>query len=158
MHVRQTCSHTLRLCVPRVGYSSGRHYWELDVLSMGAIAYAGVAEAGVDTSGYLSSAGYTVLGRTTRGGSWHPRAKGTELEDQPRVPCFKPGDRVGFLLDLTARPGTLEYFLNGKSQGVVHSGNSEVPLPSSGALFPAVSGGYAGSTQFRARFDLPCPH
>ena len=123
----------------------------------GYTAWAGVAEAGVNTSANLSSTGYVVIGYTG-GGSECPYAKGTGLSDQPEVPRFKPGDRVGFLLDLTARPGTLEYFRNGVSQGVVHSGNTKVPLPSSGALFPAVGGGFKGRVKFRARFDLPCPH
>ena len=160
---------------PRAGYSSGRHYWELEVLSMrDDYAWAGVAEAGVDTSTYLASTGYAVSGHSG-GGSWYPYAKGTPLRGQPKVPHFKcGGDRVGFLLDLGAETEarteaegdarakrTLEYFLNGESQGVTHSGkHSEgaLQLPSSGALFPAVSGGYESSAQFRARFDLRCPH
>ena len=121
-----------------------------------ACAYAGVAEAGVDTSDWLINTGYAVIGYT-RGGKWYPWAKGALLSDQPQVPYFNRGDRVGFLLDLTTRPRTLEYFINGESQGVTHSSNSEVPLPSSGALFPAV-GGSDGGAQFRARFDLPYPH
>ena len=120
-------------------------------------AWVGVAEAGVDTSAHLHTTGYVVVGYAV-GGSEHPYAKGTALRDQPRVPCFNRGDRVGFLLDLTARPGTLEYFLNGESQGVVIRADSSKPLPSSGALFPAVSNADSGSSQFRARFDLPCPH
>lgn len=101
-------------CMATQSLSSGKWYWELEVIKYRIVV-------GIEPEGYTPPPGERV-GEDSPGYSWRIDLS-KKCHDASRVSGYgasvSSGDIVGTALDL--ENGTLEYFLNGVSQGVAFS-------------------------------------
>jgi hypothetical protein len=124
--------------------TEGRHYWEVELLSMDM--FVGVSRPNLDPVGdYLLSDctdSWFIAGRT---GSLYGNGK----EDDDVAGDHKQGDRVGVLLDLNN--GSLLFFRNGVQHGPGYPAGSVT-----GPVVAAVEMGYEGN-KVRLHADVAFP-
>ena len=105
------CLASLTAAVSAFKAGTGRHYFELTANDMaGSYVSFGLADAATNVEGCLHNSGWCVFGHPTNA------SQATYIKQQESVtlPCFRPGDRVGFLLNMDAR--TCEVFYNDKTK------------------------------------------
>ncbi|PRP81914.1 baculoviral IAP repeat-containing protein 6 [Planoprotostelium fungivorum] len=117
------------------GFSSGYHYWEVEVLGTSGNLFIGVAEQEHPVHHYLgqfSANGFMSFGLLGSSSSWFYSASADTQNSKQWGSMFSKGDVIGVELDFEA--GTLSYFRNGESLGEAYSGGF-----GDGELFPSVT-------------------
>jgi hypothetical protein len=130
--------------------TEGRHYWELELLSMfaGGI-FVGVSRPNLDLVGdYLLSNCTDGWFIATHSGGLYGNGKQRDAEAGE----YKQGDRVGVLLDLNN--GSLLFFKNGVQHGSGYPAGSVT-----GPVVAAVEMGFEGNkVRLHADVDFPAGH
>ena len=115
--------------------SSRKYFWEIKVnKGQGTGLMIGVCTEQQSLLAYVGDSEFSWSYNGCAGGKYHggtPRSFGE---------FFAKGDVIGVLVDFENEKGTLEFFLNGKSQGIAFDGLKEklAELKAS-ELFPAAS-------------------
>jgi hypothetical protein len=100
--------------------SEGKYYWEVELLSKKMIIMIGISRPNLDPTGIYYGRQCTDGWFITAGGGAPLYGNGKHNDDE--AGGYKPGDRVGVLLDLD--DGSLRFFKNGVQHGPGYAAGS----------------------------------
>ena len=121
----QTVTAAYGTCRGTIGVSTGKWYWEINVLDETGGGQIGILDSvsPLPSEPYLAAKGYIYFDFGSKGNNSSQAGYGAS---------YTTGDLIGVALDLDT--GTLTFYKNGSSQGTAYSG-----LPSGTVFFPVIA-------------------